>query len=492
MKSWNISLIVFGVLWLSLFMLGVAAPSRPNILWILAEDMSPDLGLYGVPEVHTPHLDGLARRGMHFTRVFTTSPVCSPSRSAFMTGMYQTTIGAHNHRSHRPGDPSPSPFPLPQGVRVLTDWLRDAGYFTANIRHLPEGVDFQGTGKTDWNFSYEGEPYDSDRWADLKNHQPFFAQMQFPETHRGEAWDSAHLRIDRPADPSKVQIPPYYPDHPVVRQDWAQYLNAVMALDRKVGVVLDLLQADGLAEHTVVIFFSDHGRAMMRAKQWPYDSGLRIPLILYWPPGFPPPAGYQAGTESEELLSALDVTATTLALAGVPKPEKMQGRIFLGKDREPPRRYVFGGRDRGDETVDRIRTVRSARYRYLRNFFPGRPFLQTNRYKLANYETIWVMKKLAVEGKLTPVQQQLLAPTRPIEELYDLQADPHETQNLAASPAHRQILHELRRVLDRWLLESDDQGRFPEDPEVVEYYEERARKNYDERIQNLQKKWGVP
>ena len=265
----------------------------PNVLWIIAEDMSPDLGCYGLSSqrgghVRTPNIDRLAGRGVRFTRAFTTAPVCSTSRSAFMTGMYQTAIGAHNHRSNRGGD-----FPLPDGVRVLTDWLRPHGIFTANLRHLPDHPvigKVRGTGKTDWNFTYENpaggdEPFDSDRWADLKPHQPFYAQINFSETHRGGAWNNSHKIIEQPADPAEVELPPYYPDHPVIREDWAQYLNTVMALDRKVGHVLDLLERDGLAENTVVIFFSDHGAAHVRSKQWPYDSGLHVPLIVRFPAG---------------------------------------------------------------------------------------------------------------------------------------------------------------------------------------------------------------
>jgi len=379
--------------------------------------MGPELGMYGTPEVRTPNLDHLAEQGMRFDNVFTTSPVCSPSRSAFHTGMYQTTIGAHNHRSHRPDDPSPYPFPLPDGVRIISDWLRHAGYFTGNIRHLPEGIDFQGTGKTDWNFSYDGRPFDTDRWSDLKDNQPFYAQINFPETHRGRAWDTAHTRIPHPADPEKVIFPPYYPDHPTTRADWAQYLNTVMSLDAKVGVILELLDRDGLAENTIVVFMGDHGRAMVRGKQWPYDSGLHVPLLIYWPPNIPQPEQYVAGSVDDQLISAIDVTATTLAFAGVTRPERMQGRVFLGPDAGPPRRYVFSGRDRGDETVDRIRTVRTKRYRYIRNFHPERPFLQINRYKEATYPVIWVLRKLATEDQLTPEQERLLLPTRPREEL---------------------------------------------------------------------------
>lgn len=466
-------------------------PARPNILWILGEDIGPEMGYLGTPEVTTPNLDRLAARGMVFTHAFTTSPVCSSSRSAFNTGMYQTTIGAHNHRSHRPEDPSPYPYPLPEGVRIVSDWLRHAGYFTGNIRQFPEEAGLAGTGKTDWNFTYDGQPFDFDQWAELKQHQPFYAQVNFPETHRGEAWNTAHQRIDRPADPDKVILPPYYPDHPVVRADWAQYLNTVMALDKKVGIVLRLLEQDGLAENTVVVFMGDHGRAMVRGKQWPYDSGLRVPMLIYWPEALNPPAQYEAGGTTDQLISAIDVTATTLAIAGVPKPVQMQGRIFLGSHAEPPRYYVFGGRDRGDETVDRIRTVRTHRYRYLRNFYPEQPFLQTNRYKEATYPTIWVMRKLHAEGKLTPAQAFLMAPIRPREELYDLYRDPYETNNLASSPAHQEILKQLRYEVENWIEVSNDQGHFPEDQSVLHYYEQLMKDRYDAELDALRVQWGI-
>ncbi len=465
---------------------------RPNILWIIGEDLGPELGVFGTPEVRTPNLDRLASSGMLFTQAFATSPVCSPSRSALNTGMYQTTIGAHNHRSHRAEDPSEYPFPLPDGVRIVSHWLRDAGYFTANIRQLPEGIDFQGTGKTDWNFTVDDEPFETDRWEDLATHQPFYAQVNFPETHRGRQWDNAQERITRPAYPDSVVLPPYYPDHPVVRADWAQYLNTVMALDGKVGAVLQLLERDGLADNTVVIFMGDHGRAMVRGKQWPYDSGLHVPLIVYWPAALSPPTPYEPARVSNQLISLIDVAATTLAIGGVPRPAAMQGRVFLGPKTNPPRLHVFGGRDRGDETVDRVRTVRTQRYRYVRNFMPERPFLQTNRYKEATYPTIWVLRKLNLEGSLTPVQATLLAPSRPPEELYDVIADPYEIENLANSPSHQELLEELRSALGTWIVESDDQGRIPEDPAVVSYYEQRMRDIYDERIAALRRQWGVP
>ena len=465
--------------------------ARPNILWIIAEDMGPELGVYGTPEVRSPNLDTLAQRGTLYTRAFTNSPVCSSSRSSFNTGMYATSIGAHNHRSHRRNDPSSYPFPLPEGVRLVSEWLRDAGYFTANVVEFPDGVDFQGTGKTDWNFTPSSEPFDGDAWEQLAANQPFYAQVNFPETHRGREWNEAHLNVAMPADPDAVEIPPYYPDHPVTRQDWAQYLNTVMALDRKVGVVLELLQRDGLADSTVVVFMGDHGRAMVRGKQWPYDSGLHVPLMVYWPPSMRPPEQYAAGKVDEQLVAAIDVAATTLAIAGISKPAGMQGRVFLGPDAEPPHRYLFGGRDRGDETVDRVRTVRTDRYRYIRNFMPERPFLQTNRYKETFYPVIWVLRSLHAEGRLTLAQAYLMAPSRPEEELYDLQVDPYEIANLVGSADHQEVLRELRTELSRWIAESGDRGSEAEDPAVVEHYQRRMMELYDERIDALRREWGL-
>src|SRR5688500_2843338 len=337
---------------------------RPNILWLIAEDFGPHLGCYGTKEVHTPNLDRLAAEGVRYTRFFTTAPVCSPSRSAFMTGMYQTSIGAHHHRSHRDDD-----LKLPPGVRVLTDWMRHASYFTANIRELPASMKFRGTGKTDWNFRYTGKAFDSDRWADLKTNQPFFAQVNFQETHR-------RFHAPKRAEPAKVEIPPYYPDHPVVREDWAAYLDAASELDRKVGLILDQLAADGLASNTVVVFFGDNGEAHVRGKQFCYDSGLKVPLIIRWPTNFAAPRHFKSGTVDDRLLEAIDLAPTMLAIGGAPIPDKMQGRAFLGANAGPTKQYVFGARDRCDETVFRFRTVRDGRYRYIRNFTPERPFLQ--------------------------------------------------------------------------------------------------------------------
>jgi N-sulfoglucosamine sulfohydrolase len=432
-----------------------AEPARPNILWLIAEDFGNHLSCCGTKEVSTPNLDKLAADGVRYSRFYTVAPVCSPSRSAFMTGMYQTTIGAHNHRSHRDDG-----HKLPDGVRLLTEWMRDAGYFTANVRELPPAFGFRGTGKTDWNFTPPERPFDTDRWADLKTHQPFFAQINFQETHR-------KFHAPKHADPARLEVPPYEPDHPVTRADRAEYLDAATELDRKVGLVLKQLEADGLADNTVVVFFGDNGQCHVRGKQFCYEEGLNVPLIVRWPKGLPAPKHYKPGTIDDRLLMSIDLAPTMLAFARAKKPPKMQGEALLGDTVGPPREYVFGARDRCDETVFRLRTVRDGRYRYIRNFTPERPFLQANAYKERSYPVWNLLKELHAAGKLTPVQARLCEPTMPEEELYDLDNDPHEIDNLAGKPEHTATAERLRKVLADWIEATNDQGRALEPPDVV-------------------------
>jgi N-sulfoglucosamine sulfohydrolase len=435
----------------------LAETARPNILWLIAEDFGPHLGCYGEKHVSTPVLDGLAAKGMRFTRYYTTAPVCSASRSAFNTGMFQTTIGAHNHRSHRDDG-----YTLPAGVKLISERMREAGYFTANVKQLPAETGFKGAGKTDWNFVAPAKPFDSDQWDDLKSHQPFYAQLNFQETHRT-------FHAPPHADPAKVEIPPYYPDHEITRKDWAQYLDAATELDRKIGKVIDLLKRDGLMENTVICFVGDNGAAHVRAKQFCYEEGLNVPFIMHWPSAIPMPAGFSTGAVSNRLLMSIDLTATSLNLAGIAKPAGMEGQVFLGANAEPARAYTFGARDRCDMTVFRLRTVRDARYRYIRDFTPDRPFLQHNEYKENQYPVWNLIKELAAQNKLTPEQAPLAAATMPEEELYDVETDPHQIQNLAKSPKteHQQVLEKLRGVLTDWIEQTNDQGRVPEPPEVV-------------------------
>lgn len=432
------------------------AADRPNVLWLIGEDLGTELACYGTKEVATPNLDALATSGVRYAHAYNGN-VCSPSRSAFMTGMYSVSIGAHNHRSNRDGK-----HPLPDGVRLLTDWLRDAGYFTANVVDLPPACGFKGSGKTDWNFTYTNRPFDSKAWTDLAAHQPFYAQINFKETHRTF---SAPARID----PAKVVLPPYYPDDPVTRKDWAAYLDDVQALDAKVGVVLRQLEQDGLADSTLVVFFGDNGQSMVRGKQFCYESGHHVPLIVRWPKKFPVPAHFQPGTVDARLIEGIDITATTLAMAGVAKPAKMQGRVLFGAACEPDRAYSFGSRDRCDETVMRIRTVRDARWRYIRNFTPETPLLAPNAYKERQYPVWNLLKERHAQGKLTPEQDALCQARMPDEELYDLEADPWEIRNLAKSekPEDQAARQRLRAALDEWIETVGDQGRTMETAETV-------------------------
>lgn len=436
-----------------------ASERRPNVLWLVAEDMSPDaIACYGAKQVNSPNLDRLAAEGMRFTRCFTTAPVCSASRSAFMTGMYQITIGAHHHRSHRDDG-----FALPDGVKLITDRMRDAGWFTANLVNLPPACGFKGSGKTDWNFSHEGKPFDSANYDDLKTHQPFFAQINFHETHR-------KYNAPRHADPAKVEVPPIYPDHEITRRDWAAYLDSGTELDRKIGLLLKQLEADGLIDDTIIVMNGDHGESHVRGKQFVYEDGLSVPLIIRWARNFPKPARYEPGKVSDQLIEAIDLAPTFLAIAGVPKPATMQGRVLFGDRADPPREFVHGARDRCDATLFRLRTVRDSRHRYIRNFMPEVPFLAPNNYKETQYPAWNLIKQLGAEGKLSDWQKGFyLAPRMPEEELFDTLTDPRCMNNLAGSdkPGDQAALKKLRAELERWLVEADDKGRFPEPPEVT-------------------------
>ena len=422
------------------------AQTRPNILWIIAEDFSPDLGCYGNKLVATPRIDALAARGMRFENAFVTGPVCSASRSALATGMYQTSINAHNHRSHRDDG-----FSLPDAVHVFTHYLRQAGYHTSNLRNR-HGL--QGTGKTDFNFNVE-RPFDADDWSDRKPGQPFYAQINFNETHR-----AFHRFEGRRIDPATITLPPYYPDHPAIRLDWAMYLETTQHLDAKVGRVLDRLEKEGLTNDTIVFFFGDHGRPMPRGKQFLYDEGIRIPLMVHVPGRFRVPA-YRAGAVNTDLVSSIDITATTLALAGVPVPARMEGRPFLGENVRR-REHIIAARDRCDETVDRIRCVRDRRFKYIRNGYPDRPYTQQNVYKDLSYPPLRVMRDLKEQGRLTGAAAAFMGERRPAEELYDLQTDPHEVRNLAGESAQAPRLQAMRATLNDWIRETRDHGETPE------------------------------
>jgi len=449
---------------------GKTAKDRPNILWILSEDISPDLSCYGAPLVQTPNVDKLAGEGVRFTQAFTTGPVCSASRSAMITGMYQTSIGAHNHRSHRDDG-----YTLPEPVRLITEFFREAGYFTANVKTAAPGV--QGSGKTDFNFKF-AKAYDGSDWNERKASQPFFAQLSISVTHRGGHWKTLREKLDRPVDPDKVKLPPYYPDHPVAREDWATHLNSIQIMDGYIGKILHRLDEEGLADSTVVIFIGDNGQCHVRGKQWLYDGGIHIPLIVRWP------GKLKAGQVCDHLVSAIDISATVLKIAGIEPPKHIEGKVFLKSTATGPwkpadnRKSIIATRDRCDETVDRIRCVRTGQFKYIRNFMPDRPYTQKNEYKETLYPMLNLMKDLHADGKLTPVQALFMAPRKPGEELFDLRSDPWEINNLAASPDHQKTLKRMRAILEKWIKDTGDQGQFPEkESSITPRDRERIREN---------------
>ncbi len=453
---------------------GAEPAKRPNILWLVGENIAHDLGCYGAKQVRTPNLDRLAAEGVRYTQVFATNPACAPSRSAFFTGMYQTTTDTQNMRSHREDG-----FRLPAGVRPVTHWLKDAGYYTANIKTIGERV--VGTGKLDLNFVNEGPIYElgSDDWSSLEGKRPFFAVVNSLECEY-DIYDRQSAKKERVewvgerehekiATPGNVNPPPYYPDHPVVREEWARYLNSVTAMDGRIGEVLERLRRDDLEEDTVIVFFADNGRLEPRGIHWCYDSGVRVPMIIRWPKRFPEPKGFQPGTVDEQVLSLIDVTATTLDMAGVDRPALMQGRIFLGEHADAPRKYAFSARDRIDETVQRIRSVSDGRYHYIRTFTDAPTFASLNRYKEKCFLIIPLMRRLEAEGKLEGASAALMKMRGPGEELYDTRVDPYEIRNLANSDdqeAHDALLR-MRAALDAWIVETNDRGAVPEPPEVV-------------------------
>ena len=288
---------------------------RPNILWILGDDLGIELGCYGNRLVRTPHADRIAGEGVRFTDCHTTAPVCSPSRSAWNTGVYQTTSGTHNHRSHRKDG-----YPLPDGIRLVSHRLADAGYFTANVTSM--APELSASGKTDFNF-YTEKPFHGTHWNQRAAGQPFYAQINFTAPHKGPMWPQAR-RTSGLVDPARIELPPYYPDHPVVRDEFANYLDAVNLWDRQLGVVLDLLRSDGLLDNTAIFVFGDNGRCLIRGKQWLYDAGTHIPLLVRWP------GHLKAGTVRRDPVLSLDITATTLEIAGVPRPALCHGQSLFG------------------------------------------------------------------------------------------------------------------------------------------------------------------
>lgn len=400
----------------------VSADSRPNILWITIEDWGPDLSCYGTKGIQTPHIDKLASQGIRYQWAFTTSPVCSTSRSAMMTGFHQNFIGANQHREE-------NKKPLPHGIKPIPHLLAEAGYFTALMSR-----------KIDVNFlpDTRAELFQGTDWNQRKPGQPFFARITFGETHR--PW---HRDPQRPIDIEDVEVPPQYPDTPFVRRDIANGYEAMQIVDRKVGELLKRLEDEGLAEDTLVFFIGDHGICQIRGKQFLYDEGIRIPMIMRWP------GRVAAGQVNTDLVSSLDICATVLEVAQAKSPVPLQGISLLSPQLEK-RKYVFSARDKMGKTHDSMRAIRSKNYKLILNLMPERAWCQFSSYKEGAYPLMAELNVLNLQGELTPEQAAFLAPKKPKVELFDLKTDPHEVHNVADDPAYAEVKDELLKELENW------------------------------------------
>jgi N-sulfoglucosamine sulfohydrolase len=440
-----------------------APPTAPNILWISCEDMSPRLGCYGDTTIPTPNIDRLAREGIRFSNAFCTAGVCAPSRNAIITGMYQTSTGGHNMRTLNSTYPEKTGLPRqyaivpPPDVRAFPEYLRKAGYYTTN--NVKTDYQFEEP-PTVWN-----EVSAKAHWRNRRADQPFFAVFNNTVTHESQVWQRKELPLR--VDSARIKVPPYYPDTKTVRQDMARFYSNIRDMDDWVGGLLKQLEDDGLLDNTIIFFWSDHGDGLPFVKREIYDRGIRVPLIVRFPDG------QGATTVRSELLSMIDLAPTVLSLADLPTPKTMQGRAFLGKFAEKkPRSYVFAARDRLDSEYDRVRTVHDGRYQYIRNFYPERPLYMDIAFR-KQQPMMAEMLQLRDEGKLNAVQMNWFRPTKPAEELYDLQTDPYELTNLADQPAQANHLKRLRRELDRWQAETGDLGGIPEKELVRQWWQGR-------------------
>ena len=474
--------------------LSLRADERPNIVWIIPDDMSANFSCYGETTIKTPNVDALAAKGVKFTHAYVTAPVCSPCRSAFITGMYQTSIGAHHHRSGRGAEK----IRLPEGIKLIPKLFKEAGYHTSITGWPPQKGKL---GKTDYNFEWDPAVYDGSDWSERQEGQPFFVQIQTPGGKlRGKdanGWEkisrAAERKLGSRTPVESVKLPPYYPNHPDIIRDWAAYLDSVRMTDVMVGEVLARLDREGVRENTLVIFMTDHGISHARGKQFMYDEGLHVPLVMSGP-------GMDAGTVRGDLVEHIDIAALSLAAAKIALPDHMQSKDILANG-YTPREAVFAARDRCDETIDHMRSVRTADFKYIRNFLPNRPYLQPCGYKDAK-SILMALREWNAAGKLDATQKLLFRDTRPREELYDLKADPHEIRNLADDPGYVDKLTEMRDRLSVWMEVSDDKGRQPEptkmyDSDMSVYLDTLTRKGEAEHLQKvrenivLNKRWAA-
>lgn len=419
-----------------------AAAERPNILWITSEDNGPQLGCYGDAYSDTPNIDALAAKGQVYLNAWSNAPVCAPARTTIITGLYPTSLGAQHMRSQ---------VRLPKDFLLLPQYFQQHGYYTSNNSKEDYNV---LKPKDAWNASNANA-----HWRKRAAGQPFFSVFNFVTTHESQIRKRPHTAMH---DPKLVSVPPYHPDLPEVRQDWAQYYDQLSEMDGQVGRLLEQLRQDKLEESTIVFYYGDHGCGLPRGKRWLYQSGLHVPLIVYVPPRYKHlvAQAYQAGGREERLVSFVDLAPTLLSLIGVRPPEQMQGSAFLGKHITANRQFNYAFRDRMDERYDMSRAVRDERFLYIRNFFPQRP---QGTYLDYMFQTPTTQRWKAEfdKGQLTNVQAFFWQP-KPAEELYDLLADGHQINNLAADASQTQTMARMRSALRDWMVDVGDTGLLPE------------------------------
>jgi arylsulfatase A-like enzyme len=437
---------IFGLSGLTLLNNQASAASfkgQPNILWILIEDASCHISCYGEKAIQTPNIDALANDGVRFENAFVTSPVCSPSRSALVTGMYQTTTCSHNHRSQRDEDKGSGnkcyyeSYNLPADIPLASKLFESAGYYTCN--ETIKGTD----GKQDYNFVLK-DIYTGTSWKNSPEGIPFFAQIQL---HGGK-------NRKKIANTENFTLPPYYYEDSIMRYDWKSYLGSWLETDKEVQQIITDLKAEGVYDNTLIFLLSDHGISHLRGKQFLYDEGIKVPLIVKFPEKL------HKGTTRNDMVKHIDILPSSLAYAGIPIPENIQG-VDIFSDNYKEQEYIYACRDRCDETIEIIRSVRTKKYKYIRNFLSYRPYAQRNQYKDEKKISIH-NRELYQSGKLNEIQSALYQPTRPVEELYDIVNDPFEINNLALDPDYDTILDDLRSRLYEWMAETNDPGLIPE------------------------------
>ncbi len=450
---------------------------RPNILWLSTEDISPHVGFMGDPHAITPHLDQLAREGVVFNHAYTSAGVCAPVRSAIITGMYQSTIGTQHMRSAAR---------LPAQIKLFPAYLREAGYYTSNNSKTDYQLPKNETAlKGVWD-----ESSNQGHWRNRPNPtQPFFAVFNFTGTHEsGIASDQKYAEVTAALPPTERQdpaalttFPPYYPETPAARENWKRNYELITAMDHWAGDLIQQLKDDGLYEKTIIFFWSDHGIGLPRGKRWLYESGTHIPLAVRVPAAYRAPGQITPGTVDSQLISSIDFAPTALNLAGVPLSPQFQGQPFLGPDLPPARHYIYGARDRMDERYDIIRMVRDERFRYIRNYEPLKSYYQYMNTPEKG-TTMADLRRLHDAGQLASIPDRYFAPRKPVEELYDVDADPHEINNLATDSTYASTLARLRAVHLQWGRDTRDTGLIPEPVLVTE--EARLGNRYDILRQN--------